>query len=55
MWVYIPGRLSEQMEHQCLRSGRCALTARQHGYQLVVVQELKISVSMTSGIPGQAG
>ena len=36
MWVYIPGRLSEQMEHQCLRSGRCALTARQHGYQLVV-------------------
>ena len=53
MWVYIPGRLSEQMEHQCLRSGRCALTARQHGYQLVVVQELKISVSMTSGIPGQ--
>ncbi|OSK89800.1 prophage DLP12 integrase (Prophage QSR' integrase) [Escherichia coli H305] len=31
------------------------MTARQHGYQLVVVQELKISVSMTSGIPGQAG
>ena len=38
-----------------LLSERCALTARQHGYQLVVVQELKISVSMTSGIPGQAG
>lgn len=55
MWVYIPWRLSEQMEHQCLRSGRCALTARQHGYQLVVVQELKISVSMTSDIHGQAG
>lgn len=36
-------------------SGRCTLTARQHGYQLVVVQELKISVSMTSDIPGQAG
>ncbi|MEF6826332.1 hypothetical protein U9452_25420, partial [Escherichia coli] len=26
-----------------------------HGYQLVVVQELKISVSMTSDTPGQAG
>ncbi len=25
------------------------------GYQLVVVQELKISVSMTSDTPGQAG
>lgn len=36
------------MEHQRLRSGRCASTARHHGYQLVVVQELKISVSMTS-------
>ncbi len=53
--VYIPRRLSEQMEHKRLRSGRCTLTARQHGYQLVVVQELKISVSMTSDIPGQAG
>lgn len=49
------GRLSEQMEHQRLRSGRCASTARHHGYQLVVVQELKISVSMTSDTPGQAG
>lgn len=47
--------LSEQMEHQRLRSGRCASTARHHGYQLVVVQELKISVSMTSDTPGQAG
>ncbi len=46
---------SEQMEHQRLRSGRCASTARHHGYQLVVVQELKISVSMTSDTPGQAG
>lgn len=49
------GTLSEQMEHQRLRSGRCASTARHHGYQLVVVQELKISVSMTSDTPGQAG
>lgn len=48
-------RVSEQMEHQRLRSGRCASTARHHGYQLVVVQELKISVSMTSDTPGQAG
>lgn len=39
------------MEHQRLRSGRCASTARHHGYQLVVVQELKISVSMTSDTP----
>lgn len=44
-----------KMEHQRLRSGRCASTARHHGYQLVVVQELKISVSMTSDTPGQAG
>ncbi len=48
-------RISEQMEHQRLQSGRCASTARHHGYQLVVVQELKISVSMTSDTPGQAG
>lgn len=41
------------MEHQRLRSGRCASTARHHGYQLVVVQELKISVSMTSDTLGK--